>query len=290
MVRTWKLPVFILTGLSTLAVVFFLLGCGGEGGKPSPGTTPNPIPSITGIAPTYVGAGSSSQTVTINGTGFILSSSVTFNGTAHTATIVSPQQLSIPLSQSDLATPGNYPVAVSNPPPGGGMSASTTFGVWNSYTDSNTGMRFSFPVFGTSTYTVEVDTSTPGFAFLDIKLQNGEGEQPITEFILTEYSNSSGLGLQDWFEQNIDVDGILAASNAFQLQSLSDGSAEMVFVGSVPAQYLDVGTPLDYAYKISSGGQIASIVRSPAADLFDRGYSQTEISTLELQILETVKF
>ena len=268
-------------------LLLLLAGCGGN--QPSKGTRDNPIPSIAAISPTYAPSGSSPQRLTITGSGFITSSSVTFDGIAHAATLVNPQQLTITLSQSDLANPGNYPVAVLNTPPGG-MPATTTFAVWSSYTDSNTGMRFSFPVFGASIYTVEVDTSTPGSAFLDIKLQDGAGGQPITEFILTEYSNSGGSGLRDWFEQNIDVDGILATGNTFQLQSLPDGSTALVFAGPVPARYLDVGTPLDYAYKISSSGQIVSIVRSPAADLFNRGYSQTAISMLELQILGTVQF
>jgi hypothetical protein len=286
----WRKLSFILLAVAAFALAVFLIGCGGGGGQPSSGTTQNPVPSIANISPTYVPAGSSSQTLSINGSGFVASSSVTFNGLAHAATLVSSQQLTITLSQSDLANPGNYPVAVTNPPPGGGTSASTTFSVWNTFTDSNTGMSFSFPVFGSSTYTIEVDTSTPGLAFLDIELQDGSGGEPTTEFVLTKYSNSGSLDLNDWFEQNIDINGILAASNTFQSSVLSDSSTALVFVGPMPAQYLDVGTPLDYAYRISSGGQVVSIVRSNATDLFDRGYSQTGISTLELEILGTVHF
>ncbi len=175
---TWKLSVLILATLAVLATVLFLLGCGGGSGQqPSQGTVQNPAPSIAGISPTYVMAGSSPQTLTINGSGFVTSSSVIFNGVTHAATLVSSQQLTTTLSQLELTKPGNFPVAVTNPPPGGGTSASTTFGVWNTYADSNTGMTFSFPVFGSSTYTVEVDTSTPGLAFLDIKLQDGAGGQ-----------------------------------------------------------------------------------------------------------------
>ncbi|HUC31703.1 MAG TPA: hypothetical protein VMR99_03410, partial [Candidatus Paceibacterota bacterium] len=36
------------------------------------------------------------------------------------------------------------------------------------------------------------------------------------------------LTLQQWFEQNIDVRGMLAASNTFASQTLSDGSTALV--------------------------------------------------------------
>ena len=54
------------------------------------------------------------------GTGFISTSTVTYNGVAHTATFVSSTQLTIMLSASDQATAGSYPVVVTNPAPGGG--------------------------------------------------------------------------------------------------------------------------------------------------------------------------
>lgn len=56
-------------------------------------------------------------------------SSVTYNGVAHTATYTSSTQLSISLGASDLATTGNFPVVVTNPAPGGGSSSPTNFNV-----------------------------------------------------------------------------------------------------------------------------------------------------------------
>jgi hypothetical protein len=142
----WKTLSWFLTALAGFAGVVFLIACGGGGGGQSAGKiAPNPAPAITSLSPTYVPAGTSSQLVTINGTGFVASSSVTFNGLAHTTTIISPQQLSMTLSQSDLATPGNYQLAVSNPPPGGGTSASTTFSVWSTYKDQGLGIQLDVP-------------------------------------------------------------------------------------------------------------------------------------------------
>jgi hypothetical protein len=69
------------------------------------------------------------QTLTINGTGFLSTSTVTFNSVAHTATYVSASQLTISLTTADLATAGSYPVVVTNPAPGGGSSTAVNFTV-----------------------------------------------------------------------------------------------------------------------------------------------------------------
>ena len=69
------------------------------------------------------------QTLTINGTNFVSTSMVTYNGVAHTATFVSSTQLKIMLSAADQATVGTYAVVVTNPAPGGGASNSVNFTV-----------------------------------------------------------------------------------------------------------------------------------------------------------------
>jgi uncharacterized repeat protein (TIGR01451 family) len=65
------------------------------------------------------------NTLTLIGTGFIASSSVTWNGTARTTTFVSSTQLSIKLVAADLMTAGTAQIAVANPTPGGGSSTAT---------------------------------------------------------------------------------------------------------------------------------------------------------------------
>jgi hypothetical protein len=69
------------------------------------------------------------QTLTINGSGFMSSSTVTYNSTAHTATFVSATQLTITLSTADQAMTGSHAVIVTNPVPGGGRSNTATFTV-----------------------------------------------------------------------------------------------------------------------------------------------------------------
>jgi Big-like domain-containing protein len=109
-----------------ILIMVLLPSCGGGGTPPPP---PNPVPSISSLSPTQQAMGSQSQTLTINGTGFISSSAVTYNGTAHTATYVSGTQLTINLTASDMAATGSFPVVVTNPAPGGGSSSPSNFTV-----------------------------------------------------------------------------------------------------------------------------------------------------------------
>jgi hypothetical protein len=92
-------------------------------------TTNNASPTITSLSPAAVTAGAAAQTLTVNGTGFISSSTVSFNGNTRTTTFVSGTQLTIGLTAADQAMPGSYPVTVTTPAPGGGTSNTATFTV-----------------------------------------------------------------------------------------------------------------------------------------------------------------
>jgi trimeric autotransporter adhesin len=84
-------------------------------------------PTITSLSSTSATAGSSAVTLSINGSGFVASSTVTYKGVAHAAAFVSASQLSMTLSASDLATAGSFPIVVTNP--GGLPSNSVNFTV-----------------------------------------------------------------------------------------------------------------------------------------------------------------
>jgi hypothetical protein len=89
----------------------------------------NPVPTITALAPNSLATGSAPQTLTITGTGFLTSSTVTFNGIAHAAVFFNANQLTISLTSSDLAIAGAFPVIVTSPAPGGGASNTAEFTV-----------------------------------------------------------------------------------------------------------------------------------------------------------------
>ena len=69
---------------------------------------------LTSLSPSSVPVGASSQTLTINGGGFLGSSVVTFNGAAHQAAFINSSQLSILLSNADLENFGDFAVTVEN--------------------------------------------------------------------------------------------------------------------------------------------------------------------------------
>jgi subtilase family serine protease len=117
-----------LLALVIVAVFTTLPSCGGGSGGGG-GLTNNPVPSISSLSPSQLAAGSAGQTLTINGSGFIGTSSVTFNGSPRTVSFINASQLSIPLTTADVASTGNFPVVVSNPAPGGGPSGSVNFDV-----------------------------------------------------------------------------------------------------------------------------------------------------------------
>jgi serine protease len=92
---------------------------------------PNPTPTLTGINPTSATAGGPALTLTVNGTGFVNSSVVRWNGANRTTTYVSGTQLTAAITPADIAAAGTANVTVFNPAPGGGTSAAATFTVNN---------------------------------------------------------------------------------------------------------------------------------------------------------------
>ena len=105
----------------------------GTGTGTSPGSftviVPNPVPTITSLTPSTAVAGSAGFTLTVNGTGFISGTGVSFNGTALVTTFVSATQLTAAVPAVAVAMAGAYPVTATSPAPGGGTSAAATFTV-----------------------------------------------------------------------------------------------------------------------------------------------------------------
>jgi Divergent InlB B-repeat domain/Cep192 domain 4 len=90
---------------------------------------PVPVPSASSLSPASAVAGSAGFTLTVNGSGFVASSVVRWNGAARTTTVVSATQLRANIAASDLVTSGQAAVSVFTPAPGGGTSAALNFTV-----------------------------------------------------------------------------------------------------------------------------------------------------------------
>src|SRR5882757_10052653 len=94
-------------------------------------TINNPVPTITSINPSSSLAGSPQFILTVNGTNFVATSSVRWNGTALTTTFVSSTQLTATVTAALVANAGTASVTVVNPAPGGGTSNAQTFTINN---------------------------------------------------------------------------------------------------------------------------------------------------------------
>jgi trimeric autotransporter adhesin len=88
-------------------------------------------PSILSISPNLVQAGSAAFTLTVNGTGFDADSTVNLGTTALATTYVSNSQLTAAVTTTEIANYGWSPVTVSNPSPGGGVSATLPLTIYD---------------------------------------------------------------------------------------------------------------------------------------------------------------
>jgi hypothetical protein len=113
------------------------------------GVTSNPAPVVASISPGFANAGGAAFTLTVNGSGFVASSTVYWGTSALTTTYVSATQLTAQVPATDLASAGvAVAVTVVTPAPGGGTSNALQFEV-DSASGSTTG-----PTFTSTTATV----------------------------------------------------------------------------------------------------------------------------------------
>jgi subtilisin family serine protease len=89
----------------------------------------NPLPALSTLSPSGATVGGSAFSLTVNGTNFIPSSVIQWNGVARTTTYLSSGQLTMSVAAGDIATQGTATVTVVNPQPGGGTSNSLSFAI-----------------------------------------------------------------------------------------------------------------------------------------------------------------
>ncbi len=133
-VSSTQLTIAVLAGdtatAGTFPVVVTNPGPGGGASNSVNFSVNNPVPAIIApLVPSGVIANSGAFTLTVNGTGFISSSQVSFGGTNRVTTFVSSTQVTAAILATDVATAGSPLVVVTNPAPGGGASNSVVFNV-----------------------------------------------------------------------------------------------------------------------------------------------------------------
>ncbi|EQD60714.1 BNR repeat-containing glycosyl hydrolase [mine drainage metagenome] len=83
----------------------------------------NPTPTLTSLTPNQLTLDASASVVTLNGNGFVGNSGVTLDGAPLADTYQSATQLQVTIPAATLAVSGTHTLVVSNPIPGGGISA-----------------------------------------------------------------------------------------------------------------------------------------------------------------------
>ncbi len=93
----------------------------------------NPAPVLTSLVPSSAGEGGAGFDLTVNGSGFVASSTVLWNGSPLTTTYVSSTQLTAAVPAADIASVGTASVSVTNPTLNGdgGTSNALTFTIAN---------------------------------------------------------------------------------------------------------------------------------------------------------------
>lgn len=116
---------FVAAGTHTFIVVNPIPGGGTSAGATF--TVANPVPVTSSLSPNSVQAGSAGFTMTVNGSGFVSSSTIQWNGVALATTFNSSSSLTATVPASDVSATGTASVTVSSAAPGGGISNSTAF-------------------------------------------------------------------------------------------------------------------------------------------------------------------
>jgi len=114
------------TDIATAGTFLVTVSTPGPGGgtslPPLLFTVNNPPPGPISVSPASATAGGPAFTLTVNGTNFVKSSQVMWNGISLATTYVSATQLTALVPAADIAIAGSVPVTVFNPAPGGGTS------------------------------------------------------------------------------------------------------------------------------------------------------------------------
>ena len=83
----------------------------------------NPAPTITGVSPSFVVAGSASQVIEVTGTSFLSTTTAMIAGTSHSISAQTSVSLQLTLSAGDQVSAGSVIIQLTNPAPGGGTAS-----------------------------------------------------------------------------------------------------------------------------------------------------------------------
>jgi hypothetical protein len=133
----------------------------------------NPVPFVNQpLVPDATAPGGTGFTLTVNGTGFVATSVVNWNGSPRTTTFVRSSQLTATILDSDITTASTASVTVVSPAPGGGVSNTVFFPI----NTPSTSIAFSTTDYTTGSYPLFAATADfRGDGNLDLAVANDSG-------------------------------------------------------------------------------------------------------------------
>jgi len=148
----------------------------------------NPVPEISDASPKYIAAGSAAFTLTINGSGFVSTSTAYWGSTALATTYVNARQLTALVTAAEIATAGATSITVQSPTPGGGNSDPWQFEVdsagFTTAAPTFTSATASITAGSTASYPVIVLPSAKVISITGLNLPDGAS---------CSYSRSTGI-------------------------------------------------------------------------------------------------
>jgi len=152
--------------------------------------TNNPVPTTTApLSPATAIAGGAGFTLTVNGTNFVNTSVVNFNGNAKVTTFVSATQITAAINAADIAVAGTFNVTVTNPPPVGGTSTPALTFTVSSPLPTVTSLSATTATVGDPGFTLTVT----GTGFVNNSVVNFGGTAKATTFVSSTTLNASIL-------------------------------------------------------------------------------------------------
>jgi hypothetical protein len=175
---TAAVPAADVTTTGVYAVTVFNGSPGGGTSNAQSFTVYNPRPTTISISPTVVASGGTGFTLTVNGTNFIQSSTVQWNGSGLVTTYLSATEVQAAVPGSDCVATGAATVAVLNAAPGGGASNSQTF-YCNNPVPVTTSLSPAIAALGGPNFTLTVN----GSKFVPASTVNWNGSPLTTNYV-----------------------------------------------------------------------------------------------------------
>jgi uncharacterized repeat protein (TIGR01451 family) len=217
------------------------------------------VPSLTQISPSLIQAGSSTATLTVDGTGFTSGSSILWNGQPLATTFVSAGQMTATADSSLVQSLGWAQVSVTTPTLGGGQSAGLPLHIYQLLNvPANV---ISFDPFTRKIYAALPSTSTTitGNSLVAIDSANGSVGAPIQvgsepnllsetsdgNYLFIGLSGAKSLGRFNLLHQTMDVT-VPIVSTAFG----STGDVAATSIAAVPGTDSSVAVEFNSFYGI----------------------------------------